>query len=471
MGSNVKNVVPIDAIDILLPSAEMPIMPMDVSRLVGRLDRGDTMTALYTDMMTHSMVDCIGDKEWFGEHASDMLDLFHSMSRPLLRSLLTKTLGPDLYSKDIFSVDNWKNVYDIDGPGAYAMFSYVRGRKGMWLCANEIREVVSLMTDYKEAVNVCIRRREDDVYGCSQLTDEEKRVLERAMEIDDAERTNKQNLTLDNLDRFSPRFESKSTGSGFIAQLIAMLERRCLPNRDPAVWQMQSPLMVGSAGNMKGRTIDHFPDNPLSNTPKTWGLLLSCMRVMEVEYEVQAVPLFRAWTDATQVNAAEVLGTVLAGSMVSVAGMNVKQPGAQYEDANPDPYRYLNSREHVFAAKTWLRENLEYSIRSSEHNQVMQKQLDDAVAELNQLEEEEGELLNEEKELQQELDDALETLEGAMAELERGAADDARFLAATEEKAKAAERFLAVYGKDVEDESVKDGSGEGEGEDDSAEDE
>ncbi|KAI1747156.1 hypothetical protein F4782DRAFT_448749 [Xylaria castorea] len=432
-------------LDIIRPTAEMPLMPIEMARLVGRLDRGDSMSAIFVDIMSNGMVSCIEDEKWFGEHADAMWELLHTMSRPFLRCVLTKTLGPDLYDKHIFSQKNWENVLDIDGPGAYVMFSFIRDRKGRWLCGSEIKTLVSMMTDYRAAVDVCIRRREQDAYGGSQLTGEEKRVLGKAMKIDDAERTNKHHLTLDDLDRFNPRFESRSTGSGFITQLIAMLERRCLQHLDQGVWQYQSPLMVGNAGNMKKRIVDHVPNNSLSKTPKVWGLLLSCMCVMGLPYEVQAAPLFRAWVDARQLNVAEVLGTVLAGSLISVAGLNVKQPGTRDEDARTDTYGYLNGKKHVFAAKTWFKENLELSLRESDRIRKIQGELDVRNAELEELEEEEGGLVNEEKALQKKLQDAMEKLHRATATLEREAMVDKALLAATDEKAQAAEKFLAAY--------------------------
>ncbi|KAI0440102.1 hypothetical protein F4803DRAFT_528685 [Xylaria telfairii] len=462
--------------NIMQPTVEMPVMPAEIGRLVAMLDKGDSMAAIFKEMVANGMVECIEDKKWFGEYSGPMSQLFLSMSRPLLRCVLTKTLGPSLYCKDIFCKKNWDNVFDIDGPGAYAMFSFIRDRKGKWLCVKEIRELVLLVRDYEAAVDTCIRRRTDDVYGSSQLTREERRVLARAMEIDDAERTNKQRLTLDDLDRFKPRFESQSTGSGFIAQLIAMLERRCLPNVDPEVHQCQSPLMVGNAGNMKKRTVDHFPNNSLSKTPKTWGLLLSCMSVMGLRYEVQAVPLFRAWVDAKQVNAAEVLGTVLAGSLVSVSGMNVKQPGTRYEEARVDTYGYLNSQKHVWVGKPWFGENLKASILDSERNRKSQKEIDEANAELDRLEADTRRLEEEEEVLKKEVQEAEEHLKRVLAELEEDIAKREAFMAETERDARVAVEFLAAcesagmnvgYMSDSESQSAEDGNkGENEGEDD-----
>ncbi|KAI0186364.1 hypothetical protein EV127DRAFT_514527 [Xylaria flabelliformis] len=411
-------------INIIRPTAEMPVMPIEVARMVGLLDRGDSMSAIFASMMHHGILSCIEDKKWFGEHNDGIT----------------------------FGKNNWDNVFDIDGPGAYVMFSFIRDRKGKWLSGKEITKLVSFINDYREAVDVCIRRRKDDVYGGSQLTSEERRVLGLAMKIDDAERTNKHNLTLDDLDQFNPRFESKSTGSGFISQLIAMLERRCLPQLDQEVWHRQSPLMVGNAGNMKKRTADHFPNNSLSKTPKIWGLMLSCMCLMGLKYEVQAVPLFRAWIDARQVNAAEVLGTVLAGSLVSVAGMNVKQHGTRDEDARADTYGYLNSKKLVFAAKTWFKDNLELSLRETDENTKTQKQLDAVNAELEKLEEEEGRLAEEERALQEELRNAMEALRQATATLKEEIVADEKLLSATDAREEASKKFLAAHGEMAEDE-------------------
>ncbi|KAI0114296.1 hypothetical protein GGR51DRAFT_503808 [Nemania sp. FL0031] len=420
--------------NLLRPTAESPVMPNEVSRLVAMLDKGDTIEMVFMELSKTHLFDCIEDKRWLTDYLDNMINLLHSMSRPLLRCILTGNLGPDLYDKHMFGKNNWEYVLDINGPGSYAMFSFIRDRKGKWLCVREIKALISLLGDYRDAIEACDSLRQDDVYGDSQLDDVQKKVVAKAMEIDDAERTNKQELTLKDVDQFSPRFESSSKGSCYISDMIKMLERRCLPGVDEEVWQCQSPLLVGNAGNMGKRTPDHFPNNSLSKTAKLWGLMLSCFSVMGLNYEVQAVPLFRAWEDGKQVNAAEVLGTVLAGSMVSASGLNVKQPGTRYAEARMDPFSFQNSKRHVFADKPWFRENLRASILGSKINAPVVRRLEEDKKRLAELREEVAELTAKAEEAGQKRKKAWEEYDKVKAEVLKRQDRVKEFLAKYEKK-------------------------------------
>lgn len=59
-------------------------------------------------------------------------------------------------------------------------------------------------------------------------------------------------------------------------------------------------------------------------------------------------------------NLAEVLGTILAGSMISVDGCNIKQAGTRDADTVPDS-EFEVGKKYVFAGTPWLVENLKHS--------------------------------------------------------------------------------------------------------------
>ncbi|EMR68273.1 hypothetical protein UCREL1_4715 [Eutypa lata UCREL1] len=74
------------------------------------------------------------------------------------------------------------------------------------------------------------------------------------------------------------------------------------------------------------------------------------------------VTLFRTWRDDAQVNQAEVLGTILAGSMINEDGLNVKEPGTRIESGAWTPNNYGDASDIVFVDTPWTRENLRHSI-------------------------------------------------------------------------------------------------------------
>ncbi|RWA03103.1 hypothetical protein EKO27_g12003 [Xylaria grammica] len=160
-----------------------------------------------------------------------------------------------------------------------------------------------------------------------------------------------------------------STAAANIDALVDMFEGRCTvdesdpTNPDLDVYQLQSPIMVGNSSYMSQRRLDHLTDGrgSGSSTSKVYGLTMSCLRYLGIEAETTAVPLFVAWQD-DQIDPAEVLGTVLADSMLPGHGYNVKPPGTRgNRTPNPEAGRE-DAKEHVFCRKTFLRSNVELSL-------------------------------------------------------------------------------------------------------------
>ncbi|KAI0109274.1 hypothetical protein F4776DRAFT_674851 [Hypoxylon sp. NC0597] len=412
----------------LKQSAELPVMPGSVIELINMLDRGDSMENIYHALRRSDMIEGIADHSCF--EGKELMVLLHSMSRELLRSVLMKTLGPDLYDKDFSSKELWGRVLGNDGPGAYIVFIFIRGRKGRFLCVREIKELIRLLQLYADAVDIHQAYKVQDQYGSSQLTPDGKEAIRVAMTIDDAERTEKhypRHLDDSDYERFQPRFISSTNMKGLdrgqnvkasenINQLIKMLRKRCLPGVDEEVFQMQSPLLVGKSGDIIRGASDHLQGQSLSKTPKVWGLLLSCFKVMGLPYETRFATLFRAWKDADQINHAEILGTTLAGSLLSVDGCNAKQPGTRGGEDRTDDFGYANSKQHVFAGVSWFRENLRKSVDDREINREAERRLQDKVAEMK-------ENSRKLKEMKARVDQGLARLKKAKASYERTKAE------------------------------------------------
>ncbi|KAJ3576732.1 hypothetical protein NPX13_g3601 [Xylaria arbuscula] len=263
-------------------------------------------------------------------------------------------------------------------------------RQGKWLCKKEVEQLIDLLKIYKAAIMVYERRREMD-REVGQLDGDQKDALKMAMKIDTVAEWAPPCWppSEEELEKYRPCFMSSSKGAEHVEEMVKVLGRRCLPGVDETVYQCQSPIMVGSSGNMSRRTAAHLPNTLMSHTPKAWALMLSCMRVMGINYEVQSAPLFRAWQNEKQVKAAEVLGAVLAGSMVSVAGLNVEQPGLQHSDLKLSQEVFKEGERQVCAMKPWYRENLKLSISRKPENREITDHLERNREELRKLQERE----------------------------------------------------------------------------------
>ena len=118
--------------------------------------------------------------------------------------------------------------------------------------------------------------------------------------------------------------------------------------------------MVGNAGRIDKRVSSHFPDRVAKNTPKTWGLVWSCLKYLGLDVRMTWAPVTIA-LEKEDINNGEILGTVLAGSMLPGRGYNVKAPGTRgvteiqsgHMKAAPD---------HVFSWGSWFVDNLRRSM-------------------------------------------------------------------------------------------------------------
>ncbi|KAK7748263.1 hypothetical protein SLS62_008815 [Diatrype stigma] len=262
-----------------MKSAELPIMPESVKTLVSMIDEGNTMDEIYYTLCKSDMVKSVADpNNWIG--GNELRLLFHTLSRQFLRSVLMKTLGPDLHDKSNQEA-NWERVFHTEGPGCYVCFIHVNGRSGKFLSGTEIQQLISLLRTYAEAVDLYQRLGHDDPYISSQeLEGRERAIYLEAMAVDDALRS-KPKWTAPDFNSFQPRFASstKAHMSENISLLISMLKKRCSPDVDADVRQRQSPLLVGSSGSMARRVEDH-KNGSLVGSPPIWGLLVSCLRIM-----------------------------------------------------------------------------------------------------------------------------------------------------------------------------------------------
>ncbi|XDG03789.1 hypothetical protein ABKA04_003404 [Annulohypoxylon sp. FPYF3050] len=146
-----------------------------------------------------------------------------------------------------------------------------------------------------------------------------------------------------------------------VTQLASMLEKRAWGEFDPTVECSQSVCMVGNAGDIERRTQDHRRlIGGLRNSAATWSVLHYCLKYAGLEVEETIIPVCKAWAPK-QINAAETLVTVLAGSLISIGGLNVKQPGTRSEKEMPSKEIFQMCKRQVWRANPWFEQNMEKS--------------------------------------------------------------------------------------------------------------
>ncbi|KAI0480033.1 hypothetical protein GGR56DRAFT_671187 [Xylariaceae sp. FL0804] len=345
-------------------SVKLPVLPPEVKTLVDMIDEGETCDAIFRQLCQSSLA--AGFVSQIDNDEGRVL--FHTMSLSLLRSLLMQTLGVHLYSVDA-TRKNWdSSIYDDDGAGSYAAFIYVRDRSGAFLNSLEIEELIESLRRYARGIDAY--HANESAYGFSQASSQDLADIDFCQVIDDKLRK-VNHFNPEKPEREMPRFGPRHShglavdkdGSTNVRNLIAMFQDRCAPDPESeAIVQIQSPILVGNAGWMRSRILSHFADGTMNKSAKVLGLTVSCLRTMGVRAEVQVAPLFRVWREE-QVDLAEVLGTLLAGSLLPGRGFNVKQPGTRgIRPPGTSNETWEDSKTHVFYHKSWFGQNLDRSI-------------------------------------------------------------------------------------------------------------
>ncbi|RYP51612.1 hypothetical protein DL768_003119 [Monosporascus sp. mg162] len=222
-----------DPATVLVQSAELPTMPRDAVELVKMMDDGKSFDKMFKKLVNSSMARGIQFED--DEAAMDSLrNLFHTLSRPMLRSVLMKYPGPDLYNADRLK-ENHENVYGCENAsGSYVAFMCVPGRRGRFLTAKETRRLVRDLTRHARAVDIfdgCVDER-----GYSQsVVGQDRDDLVFAQEVDDKMRNTV------HWNPANPRFERLWFGwvpltrlavqkdmSGRIPRLIGMFLKHCV---------------------------------------------------------------------------------------------------------------------------------------------------------------------------------------------------------------------------------------------------
>ncbi|KAI1458661.1 hypothetical protein F4805DRAFT_121688 [Annulohypoxylon moriforme] len=380
-------------------SASTPLLSRLQVKLIQQIDEEVAYETMYETVVEMAEELCGQDYvsvdkiiKTFHENRRDMSLLLHSIPRPVLRSIVMRMVAYDFHDRGS-TKRTW--LYEKEGPGAYIVTLSIVGRKGCTWSASENLEIVLLLQQYALAIDLC--EKFGEYPGTPPLTDEERSALELARKIDKAYAKPADQLVVD--DRSGsfivpdddiddptdtdcttdgdmenseddapasvpalemPKYASRGIRgrSIHVRRLAEMLERRHLHDLDPTEPCKQSVNMVGNAGDIERRTQAHrLITSNLRNSAATWGVLIYCLKYAGLEPEETIIPVCKTW-ELKQINMAEILVTVLAGSLISVDGLNVKEPGTRPEKHAPADNMFEHCRRQVWRANPWFLENL-----------------------------------------------------------------------------------------------------------------
>ncbi|KAI8963171.1 hypothetical protein F5Y11DRAFT_167601 [Daldinia sp. FL1419] len=385
-------------------SVATPCMSALQAKLVGQIDQGCRYDELYATIVemgeelgNQDVVDARGIIKVLREDEGNQMSLLlHSIPRPVLRSIVMRMVAHEFWERDSENRNLW---YDSEGPGAYVATLSIIGRNGCSWSINENNQIISLLQTYGEAIDVFSRYGSDDSdYSFDDMSAQERQCLQTAYDIDMAYRkrgwlsngtpgvpgapgafgmpsdsggggstsqdSNVESSAVDVPDWWAqPRFSGsgKANKSQSVNHMISMLRKRNIAGVDRNEPCRQSVCMVGNSDDIMCRTQNHRLISSLSNSAKTWGLLVSCLKYAGIEAEDTILPACKAWK-VKHINMAEILLTVLSGSLISVGGLNVKSPGTKSEKSPPSYRVFEASRTHEWKAKPWYEENMFHTI-------------------------------------------------------------------------------------------------------------
>ncbi|RYP26369.1 hypothetical protein DL768_011737 [Monosporascus sp. mg162] len=346
----------------------MPVSNFLGDLLVEQLDKGASHNALFPvvkamayQLTRQGQIPCVKISEAFADGSDtekELKVLFHTIHRKTLRSLVLGFLAYDLHDEDS---DNWKHIYAPNGSGTYVIATSIRGRHGSFLSRYEIKELSMFIEKYAVACTLWAKIK--DSYGqASQVSQEEEELLKEAMMIDN-QLLRKKNQEWRVGDRFrEPRCWSGRNGTANAAALVKMLTRRRDGHFDGNVHQVQSPVYIGCAHQVKKRMLAHDPDlSSLAGSSSMLKLMLACIRYMGLKPMVRSVPMVMVWKEE-QIPLSEILVTVLAQSLVTHHGLNIIQPGTNSSMDERTTDHHQSVIEHTWVRRSWFKDNLEKSL-------------------------------------------------------------------------------------------------------------
>lgn len=371
-GYTSKPDTPLPGVDgVYSPTSEMPLMEGFMASFTQAIDEAESMfeislmlkDAIEQANSVSALVPLGKTMEAFERDGYiHMVQLLHYVHPLMLKAIARGTLAFEHEQNPAFRDQYQYNAKTV--PGTYAVSVSIKGRGGKFLNQREIKRLVDLIDEYGEAAEAFHKDGKwDDVRNVTHVQ------LKGFVAAVDGKLSGVSSKTKDNAPKFAPAPGTVKK----VRELSQMFRRRIDPTL-PAVddveedYQVQAPIMIGcTSETIWERTEHHEPrfhkDSPLTptagslqSTTPTWGLTLSLLAVMGLEFKVVRVAALAIF-NPKDLPRSEMLLTTVAQSLVWQMGFNIIQGGGQY-DPKPKKRGYTEEKD-VCSKRNFLHTNLD----------------------------------------------------------------------------------------------------------------
>ncbi|KAK0640774.1 hypothetical protein B0T16DRAFT_460925 [Cercophora newfieldiana] len=340
--------------------------PFALITMLDEVERDVSSCRSFSVHATMGLLNNLREKKRGHDQANRCWDIFHSIPREVLQSLVLGTTAYD-------AANGLKGYKDLNGAGVYVLGVSIANRQGKFLNLGEMEILVKNMGEYLEGARLMLKLPTEEDYDMI-----EQRQLERHVQRVDSQ-------FILRGDKTKPAFVKRITlnqedqlSEGAI-RLSEALARRCDAMRvlDPTgtVHTIQAPLYVGCGKDIAEHVKVYEPKagSAFASANLLYGLLLSLLQHQGLRPVHHIIAASRLWEEK-QMSDADRLISALAMSFPDKGGLNNTQPGAQHGKSAD-----LNgSEDYVCVTEPYYEENIKHSLADLEARKEAGKLIDKA---------------------------------------------------------------------------------------------
>ncbi len=296
----------------------------------------------------------------FEQVGADVWDLFHTIPRDLLESLILGTVAFDNSRAHNRVTGLMKN-----GPGIYVLGLSIIGRDGQFLNGKELDLLILGLQTY--------------IHGSSVLRGAKPAANRSVTEKAAVQLVARVDSTYGSGTPGCPRFICDDENEALAGHLLSSLQARrwAMFAADPTqtICSIQSPQYVGCSKDV-GTRISAYElghgKSALAGANKFFALTVNLLRYQGLFPKVHVVAAIRTWK-AGQLSAAEMLVSALAGAYVTQDGFNLRDAGGNHDSQSDGTWD--DHELYVFGAVDHFDKNIDWSMADLEKLQFVEDRL------------------------------------------------------------------------------------------------
>lgn len=319
--------------------------------------------------------DCCRYLEEAKRGAGDMFELFYTIPRKALESIVLGTVAYDV-SNTVHGPGSEGMSYEIKGCGIYVVGISINGRNGEFLTGNELQELADNLDKYILGCRMGAGVH-NGILERSRLTQDQQNAIDFAVEVDKTYGT-----WVHVVDRkWKPRYLlPNDRHNSRMSALLRSLQARAREAKrlDPTgqTRTIQSPLYVGCSSKMQERVEAYVPRTDIksafSKANTLYALTMSLLRRQGLHPVPKIISAVRTWK-GSQLSRAEMLVAALANCYVTQDGFNINKAGQTAETSGVST---STAKQMVFGLKKFMKENVSQSLTDVQACKTVHEQLE-----------------------------------------------------------------------------------------------